>query len=1787
MGVKVQKRGRKTYKRMCSFAMAVSLAAGAMPAALPAVTVFAKGGDGVSMNESNAFLIEAEDHSSSQGGKKLEDGNAYSGSGYIGDFFVGNSLTFNLAGIAAGSYELLVRVGTEQAGGSFDVLTGDEVIASGSFDSTGGWQNYIEVSVPIELSEDISSITIRNTRNTWNIDRITLIGAGSRVSSDLDLMIEAEDYISGSGQFKILYDGSASSGAHLGDFDAGDSASYGFFAQNSGRYRFTFLAGSERDDAAANVYLDGHAYDISLNRTGGWQTYKPMSFTAEVDSGYHFLTVEDTKGTWNFDTLTVSFVDESLVTYVDPKEDTIISPSFVSDYAGIVINEDGDSDSGYCIDDIDAGDYVTYLLSSDIKAPYEIRLLTKAGGDIYRAAYLSVAGEEKPVSIYSGSDGYTLSDPVYISLREGEQMLRIRASEGDWKLGAIVVKGTDEEVEDDLAEITRDAYIKTSDGWKKAVETSSIASKDNSISFSFDQERSVRKLVLSGLNVSADVSAKVIVRNSGGVTETPAAVSVNDETGEVTFMLPGGIWSDSFELLLDTELSVSCDQLRIYENTDLAAPEKDTSAVLFQNVWKRNEYLSVNSEGRIVYNASGRENADDNCVWDLEKKGEYYTLKNAASGKYAGIDENGTAVCISDTADSLNEQWKVRDMGSDKRFENAADSSRVLQVEAQDGLVYTDYVPDHYQSAMWNVENSSYGYTLEENRAYGPDWRVIANSGSKITSNREGKDNTWKLSEDISFSPVFKAPNTPLAEAVYNLSMEEAYLNMFQGNNGTVFRTGTDWPKVWTRDTAMSCEYSLAALFPEISRNCALEKVVGEEGSLTFEQDTGTGGSYPVSDDKIITMLSVWEIYLATGDTAILDDFYDIAENTIAQDLHVCFDSEAGLFRGETGGLDHRDKTYPDWMSETYKESLANIAESKPAVVNIIYCEVFDIMSEAARILGKDADTVQKWAELRDNLKKTVEERLWSEDLGIYSSWEYPEYMGSPLAYKSDVISNGYALLFDIGSAEQLQKIAENYPLVTFGAPTVYPQKNGRQGGTIYHNRGVWPGWEAVLMLGADHAGNRALASEIWDSCIYGASALLTNREVIDFTTGAPGYSKRQLWSIAGTLAGYLKVLYGMEYTTDGVKFHPFVPDWMEGPFELTGLKYRNASLNLKLEGKGDTIRSIKVNGQEFSSDYILPGDVTGTVNIEILVDGKSDASSYNLNDDKNHVTCPDLPELIYENGELKWAEKAGLSYKLWTGREYISVSGGSYRPDTSVYGAYSLVAVNADGISSEMSRPVVLNDPSNMITLEAEDGSYADGSFASSKSGYTGRGYVKDPRASSAPVTVTADLDKDGVYLLSSIYNNVGDTTTGDACAIRSVYVDGKDVGSLVFPVMGFNYQESTHLTLRLEKGRHEIKVLYDNDNWYDRNMNKAKNDVEYDSFILERIADYTPEITDPDQPGTEDPGTDVPSEPTEPDQPGTEDPGTDVPSEPTEPDQPGTDDPGTDTPSDDQYGEPVAVDTKAELEKGEFRRLHATDSTLWVPGVEWTLTANWTKRPDRYVVLKGGVAAAVQVTPAGKVLTATATKDGKILTTVQITVKDTKPKYKKAGLLTTGGILVTDTVELSLGKEPNDYVTVAGALGLTGASIKAEVYGSAVTVKHSGSLLGLIHTFKLSAKEPGTAYIVWTATKGRKTSQTLTKVIITKPLLGSEISVEGPNVTKTDKGYELEVVNGKEEQLKIVLPADYTDLKDLTFKASGSSVKVTADGTVSVPSKLKKGSYVTVSLGSAKVKVYITERN
>ncbi|MDE6683109.1 MAG: hypothetical protein K2J87_06755, partial [Muribaculaceae bacterium] len=148
---------------------------------------------------------------------------------------------------------------------------------------------------------------------------------------------------------------------------------------------------------------------------------------------------------------------------------------------------------------------------------------------------------------------------------------------------------------------------------------------------------------------------------------------------------------------------------------------------------------------------------------------------------------------------------------------------------------------------------------------YQDEFKAWAESGDEIRSTYKGRpgyfmpvEQTWKRKNDLSAYPKLTT-NNRLHEAIFNMGLDEMVNNV---EPDTTLRTGKEWAGVWTRDVSYSIILSMASLQPEASM-ISLMKKVNKNGQII--QDTGSGGAWPISTDRMVWVLAAYEIYKVTG----------------------------------------------------------------------------------------------------------------------------------------------------------------------------------------------------------------------------------------------------------------------------------------------------------------------------------------------------------------------------------------------------------------------------------------------------------------------------------------------------------------------------------------------------------------------------------------------------------------------------------------------------------------------------------------------------------------------------------------------------------------------------------------------------------------------------------------------------------------------------------------------------------------------------------------------------------
>lgn len=675
---------------------------------------------------------------------------------------------------------------------------------------------------------------------------------------------------------------------------------------------------------------------------------------------------------------------------------------------------------------------------------------------------------------------------------------------------------------------------------------------------------------------------------------------------------------------------------------------------------------------------------------------------------------------------------------------------------------------------------------------------------------------TWKLTNDISEYPEYESPHV-LLNALHNMALDE--MVMLMEEDGT-FRTGEAWPGVWTRDLSYAAMLSLAYLDPERCVNSLMTKV----SDYRIIQDTGTGGAWPVSSDRVVWALAAWEIYKYTGDKTWLEKAFEIVRNSLDDDSKTIIDPATGLIRGESSFLDWRKQTYPLWMEP------ADIFGSLNLGTNAAYFQALKV----AGLMAQELDREDLWSARAEMLRENINNRLFVEDKGYYGQYLYGSRNRS-LSPRAEALGEAFTVLFDIAGEERKQRVLMNTPVTPFGITCIYPQIPGIP---PYHNNGIWPFVQAFWTLAnAQNKHSEAVEAGL-ASIIRPAALFLTNKENFvaengDFA-GTEVNSDRQLWSVAAMLAMHHRVLIGISFGKDKMEFNPVIPGSFRGSYSLKNFRYRNGTYNISVTGWGDGISSFRIDGAK-SPDNFIPATMTGDHTVEIIMNGKTSSRTYNW---AENYTAPETPVLTAGNSTISWNRTSGAtSYRVFRNGEMLASVTDTTLAATirSMTDEYQVLAVDSSGVESFLSNPVTTAPPHTMIRLEAEDFNVRG---ESKFPGYSGKGYVRFTLDEPGELTIRIKADS-GKYLLRARYaNGTGPVNTDNNCGIRSLFINGTFSCSLVFPQRGkdewsdwgYIYPEP----VELRDGENLLVIRYED---FNRNMDGQINEFLLDQLSLEKI--------------------------------------------------------------------------------------------------------------------------------------------------------------------------------------------------------------------------------------------------------------------------------------------------------------------------------------------------------------
>ena len=640
-------------------------------------------------------------------------------------------------------------------------------------------------------------------------------------------------------------------------------------------------------------------------------------------------------------------------------------------------------------------------------------------------------------------------------------------------------------------------------------------------------------------------------------------------------------------------------------------------------------------------------------------------------------------------------------------------------------------------------------YSLYADRVTQGEYTAVARSPYSIVSNFDGDTLVWERKNDLSAFPKLTT-SYPVEEAVYNMSLDEC-INAVE-SDGTL-RTGLEWGGVWTRDVSYSTILSMAYMQPQAAMTSLLCKI-NSKGEII--QDTGTGGAWPCSTDRMIWVGAAWEIYKVTGSREWLEKVYPVARKSLEVDIRTIYDKHTGLAKGESSFIDWRKNSYPIWMEP------ADIYDSKCLGTNMVHYIALSTAAQMGRVLG-DEVTADVFDAKAQSVKDAVNKYLWMEDKGYYA--QYIAGRSDEILYtKSETLGHSLAILYGVAEGERASRLSQAMPVVDFGAPVFWPWVPDMP---PYHNRAVWPFVQSYWIQASAKTGNETGVLHGIASVWRAAMMYATNKE--NFVAndgnwkGTQVNSSNMLWSLSGSLSITFRTLIGINFDgPDAIRFAPVVPESLKAVRRIEGFPYRDAVLDITVKGYGDMIKSFSIDGVQTDLPIFNAG-VTGRHTIEIiLADSFRNEMSINMVGD---VRTPLIPfvRLSGKGKKLKWySEEGAVRYDVYAGgKKVLETTGRGCVLSDDWTGDLQVVAVAADGTPSFPSEPITRNpkivrhfDPVMLLYKTGQD------------------------------FKIVVDAPSEGDWMLSWNYANArGSLYSELTCGIRMLYVNGDKIGINVFP--------------------------------------------------------------------------------------------------------------------------------------------------------------------------------------------------------------------------------------------------------------------------------------------------------------------------------------------------------------------------------------------------------------------
>ena len=346
--------------------------------------------------------------------------------------------------------------------------------------------------------------------------------------------------------------------------------------------------------------------------------------------------------------------------------------------------------------------------------------------------------------------------------------------------------------------------------------------------------------------------------------------------------------------------------------------------------------------------------------------------------------------------------------------------------------------------------------------------------------------------------------------------------------------------------------------------------------------------SWPMINANAEWLMAASEWAVAHGDKQWEHFLHQTASTALATDNRMSRNPATGLYTGLPYYMAAGDGFLPEWMQP------ADVAAISTLGVNVAY-------AAAMTNIGQPADS----------LVSALKNLMWIPNMGYFSGMMYGIPTSQLPLQSTDNLAQSIAVISGILPEGIADAVIRKTPV-------------GHNGVTLYHPQlpparsEIKDEIPATLLQVARAVASARQGNEAAYSRAVGDLLAVEGKRLLGFRHRPPSFRSTFTTFI-------LRGLLGIRFVRDGVFFTPYIPENLPGEKQITGLHYRKAILDIKINGTGKVISTFTIDDKP--ADPFIPGHLEGHHTIAITLAGAiADPGGVTLLD--NQLLSP-LPPVV------------------------------------------------------------------------------------------------------------------------------------------------------------------------------------------------------------------------------------------------------------------------------------------------------------------------------------------------------------------------------------------------------------------------------------------------------------------------------------------------------------------------------------------------------------------------------